>query len=483
MKTNRLRSIMFIFLLISFTCVTSFVLFMTLGYRFNFERGIFVYTGSISIKTTPDAVNVLIDGKTVPQGRQNILNGSIHLGGIDPGEHLLEIAAPGYRSWTKKVTVSSGISTEFWNIILAKDTLQPDTLLTGPFVKAFPSPDGKFLALFGKTDKETTLTIYEKSTRKAEQIFSSKGFSFNEQLTENLEWSADGKRLIFPLFRGTERHYFLVDRTTLGTEDMTGRFALPDIRLVRWDPKSTGSVLFLSGDSLSILDTADAANTPQQLADGIATYDLSKNTIFTLERETGIIYQSDLGDTIEPDPITQPIGIPFTDPTLIAYDKDRIAVYEKGGKGILFNKGTLDDDSSFTTLGDSLQSLQFSNDGKKLLIATGDELSVLFTRNWDVQPNRSEGDRFQIVRLSTAIASAQWTRDYEHVLFVTGGTLELAELDQRDHRNIFTLLSGIDPLQILSDFQGNTIAIIDRHDAGNSLLSFVFPKPLTFFGN
>jgi dipeptidyl aminopeptidase/acylaminoacyl peptidase len=473
---------MFGALLVSFASITALVIFSTLGYRFNFKRGIFIYTGSITVKVTPDTVNILVDGKAVPQKRQNILNQSIHISGIDPGEHLLRVESPGYQSWEKKISIGSGISTEFWNVILPKDSFQPDTLISGPFLHVLPSPDGKFLALFGESGTEATVTIFEKNSKKSEQIFSSKEFRLDKTSAENPEWSPDGKSIVFPLSNGLTREYLTVNRETLVTENISDRIGLPDTRLVRWNPKETTSLLFLSGDSLHSLDVSGVTKEPVLIGDGIATYDLSKDAIIYLDRESGIIYQSDYGE-LNPDPITQPALIPFTDPTLVSYDKDRIALFEKGGRGILFNQGELNAESSFFPLGEGIRSVQFSDDGKKLLFATDNEISVLFTRDWDVQPSRKEGNVFQIARLSKPVSSVQWTEDYEHILFATEGSLRMAELDHRDHRNIFTLDTALDPLQILSDFRDNTIIIIDRHDGSTSLLSFVFPKPATFFGN
>lgn len=484
MKTARLRKITFAILLTSFAIITASVIFFTLGYRFNFERGIFVYTGSITIKVIPDTVDIRIDGKLIPQGRQNILNQSIHLSGIDPGEHLLKIEASGYQSWEKKVSVGSGVSTEFWNIILPKDSFQPSTLLSGSFLRMFPSPSEKFLALFGESGDETTLAVFEKSTGLSKQIFSTKEFRFDQSSTENLEWSSDEKTVLFSLKNDKGKHYFLINRETLATEDISSLTGFPNIHHLRWDPKEAHSILFLSEDSLFSFDTRSLGKKPTILGEGIAAYDPSASVLFYLERESGIIYQSDYGEKLSPDPLTPPIKIPFTDPTLVAYDKDRIALFEKDGQGILFNQRKMGAGSSILSLGRGIRSLQFSNDGKKLLFATENEISVIFTREWDMQPSRSEGDIFQIVRLSKPVASVQWTKDYEHILFTAEGMIQLAELDHRDHRNIATLGNDLNPLQVLSDFQNNEILILGREsDAKTTLYSLIFPRPLNFFGN
>ncbi|HFC77045.1 MAG TPA: carboxypeptidase regulatory-like domain-containing protein, partial [Candidatus Moranbacteria bacterium] len=118
MSESSVKRIFFWILVISFLATAPAIVFYTMGYRFSMERGIFVYSGSITLKPTPREVNVFIDDKQVSKGVINFLNYSYHIDGLTPGAHSLRVEAPGYYEWFKKVHIHSGLSSEFWNIFL-----------------------------------------------------------------------------------------------------------------------------------------------------------------------------------------------------------------------------------------------------------------------------------------------------------------------------------------------------------------------------
>ena len=79
-----------------FIATTPVVIFYARGYRFSFERGIFIYSGSITIKPNPQKVGVFLDGKQVSSKKLNPINNSYHIDGIRPGEYLLELKLSDY---------------------------------------------------------------------------------------------------------------------------------------------------------------------------------------------------------------------------------------------------------------------------------------------------------------------------------------------------------------------------------------------------
>jgi hypothetical protein len=142
---RHLRRIFFWTFTILFFITAPTVTVYALGYRFNFERGIFIYTGSITLKANPSVVDIVIDGK---KGEGNIdrINNSYHIGGLKPGEHFIQISAPGYNTWSKKAIVSSGLSTEFWNVLLTRTGYEETPYPVANAQKAFPAPKSTLLA-------------------------------------------------------------------------------------------------------------------------------------------------------------------------------------------------------------------------------------------------------------------------------------------------------------------------------------------------
>ncbi len=85
-------------------------------------------------------------------------------------------------------------------------------------------------------------------------------------------------------------------------------------------------------------------------------------------------------------------------------------------------------------------SLQFSNDNKKLLYFSSSEIWVYYLEDIFSQPIKKANEKELITRLSQKIKQAIWYSETdEHIIFVVGQTVKIAELDGRDRRNITDL--------------------------------------------
>ena len=492
MRIDRLRFVLSWTLIVLFVTTTALVLFLTFGYRWSADRGIFIYTGSTTIKSNPRTVDIFLDGKKVPNGMLNIINQSMHVAGIQPGEHFIRVEAAGFKPWEKKISVGSGISTEFWNIILPRQEYPMETISTDRYEQAFPSPDGATILFSGTEGERIFINALDKISGESTLVFESDRYRFSDNTLENIELSwSDQERILVPVTDDRGATILIIDRETGETTDIRDIAPITAPSFARWHPTDERAFFVLSGDSdLYVIRPKESLPEKRAvlLSSGISAYDLSQRYLYTLEAETGIVYRSAYGNEEEfgPDPITPPIEsiIGAETPVLTVYDERRVAVYDLHGKGILYN----DDggrNPAMISLGDAVEGVQFSDDGKKLLFYSENEISVAFTRDWEVQPVRSSGDVLQIARFSSPLSSAQWTEDYEHILFGIGGEVKIAELDHRDRRQMETLIpipTGSTLVQALSSFGEDRIYLLTRNDQGDASFSFItFPEETGIF--
>lgn len=487
------RQVFFWTLTITFFLTTPIIVLFLMGYRYSFERGIFIYTGSVSIQANPTQnLNIHIDDKPV-SADSNRLNNSYHIEGILPGKHTVSVSSPGFSTWSKEITVRSGIATEFWNILLVRSQYTQKTLASfAGGQKFFPSPQKNQIAVISENGQEITVTILDTTTGNRQQVFSSTDFSLNKDVSRSaLRWSSrDTTRFLLSLLsRETqEEHTFLIQTDMATATDIKDIIGVPHPREVRWNPNAN-TILFLSGTTLFSLPI-DAPLREMALTDNIEDYDTIGNTFITLESKTGILYQFPLENpaqkkqltTAPPEGFSQEYTTPFS---IIAYDETRIALLNYGtGDLFLFNKGQTDE--WFKSLSKDAKGVQFSDDGKKLLYWTDWEIFTFFTRKWEVQPVRQENDRLDIGRFSSTIHDVQWTKDYEHIIFFSGNDIRAIELDDRGSRDMVTLLSiPSAPLQISSIGSKNEILFLLPNmppDAISTLFSITFPEPIGFFG-
>lgn len=486
------RRIFFWSLAITFLITTPILILFLMGYRYSFERGIFIYTGSISIQANPTQnLDIQIDGKSV-SADSNRLNNSYHVEGILPGKHAVTVSAPGFSTWSKEVTIRSGIATEFWNVLLARTAYPQETLASFEGGEAFfPLPQKNLIAVISERDRETTVVILNTITGDQQQIFSTTDFFLDKDTQRSaLRWSPKDATFILLslLSREThEEHTFLIRTDIPATTDIKDIVGVPHPQEAKWS-SNAAMIFFLSGTTLFTLPI----NTPLKetaLSENIESFDTVGNTLITLQPKTGTLYRFPSGNPADKQQITTTPPEGFSPEyeasfSLIAYDETRIALLNHAtGDLFFFNEGPTGE--WYKSLSKDAKGAQFSDDGKKLLYWTDWEIFAFFTRKWEVQPVREANDRIDIGRFSSAIHDVQWTKDYEHAVFFSGKDIKTIELDDRGSRDTLTITNLPDaPFQLSSIGTKNELLFLFPNTASSAttLASITFPEPISFFG-
>lgn len=437
MASHKIKFVFFWSLVATFFVVAPVIVFYAIGYRFSTERGVFVYSGSITLKPTLREIEVLIDDEPVAKGVVNFINNSYHIDGLDPGEYSLEVRSSQYKPWKKKVSIHSGVSTEFWNIFLAREEYTKSKYPSNNLNNFFISPDSKKIALV-EGENETTVRILDVKKETTEYSFPVADYAFSNEVRENVEWSPREGHLSVPMIKDGKSEYFIINIGTEEVINLNNVIRKDGIRQVRWSSGERNTVLYIYENDLYKLDLNDG-DEEIMIAENIAGYDVSSDGIYYLDKDSGLIYEKNSrgtngGKQISFYSIETTYGDDFR---LIAYDKDRIAIISQDKDLYLFNKSEDNPDAEeIIKVKEGISGLHFSNDGKKMTFWNDNEIFVYFVRKWETQPSREEGQMFNIVHFSEKIENVGWFRDYEHVLFNVGNVTKIAELDHRSLRNI-----------------------------------------------
>ncbi len=210
----------------SYLIIASTVIFLTLGYRYSFPDSGFFYTGSVNFKVEPSDSNIFINGKE-PSVRhiKNFINDSRHITGLRSGLHTISATSPGYKQWEKEVGVRSGFATEFWNVILLKESYDPQVLPIADPRRVFFTPsgellayaqDGQYLRQDGSDGQALYVPLVNTETRLVEEVYRIGDVSFTNNRTTNIEWSTTTRFLAVPV---------IVDLSK--TSDSFSRYDLP----------------------------------------------------------------------------------------------------------------------------------------------------------------------------------------------------------------------------------------------------------------
>ncbi len=458
------RHLFFWVFAILFLFTTPVAILYSQGYRFNQYQGIFIHSGSITVKSTPSSINVFLNGQLQPSGRLGMINNSTTLNGLRPGTYNLKVTADGYKDWEKNIEVHSGVSTEFWNVFLPQKDYSPKELNAEDVQRYFPSPFGKKVAYFKKNAENLEIWSLDMKKNESTLIFSKPGLDFSTDLLENAEWDSNEQMLIAPIRSNGKKDFLILDSENVQAPALLSEMtSLSDLDRARWSSDNQETIYFTAvskeDSKKNLYRISLGTKDTEIISENVKAYDLSGKYIYFL-KQNDIIYKSDLNGKGEKQMTVE--AIPFSDPNeqsrLIVYDDDRQVVISERGQLFVHNNATTE---TLRKIGDDVLGAQFSDDGKKLLYWNNNEIEVLYLRVWDVQPRRSENETQQIIRFSTPIKNVFWYRDYEHIFFSTQNKLKIAELDQRDHRSVFDILGY------------NSENFTSSYDAANGIFYFL----------
>jgi hypothetical protein len=495
------RKFFFWILVIIFFIVAPAIILNARGYRFDSSRGVFVYSGTITIKSNPQTVDISLNGKPAA-GLVSRINNSHNLTGLLPGDYEIKASLPGYRLWTKKIDVHSGVASEFWNVMLVRENYEKVSYDDAAGIDRFYiSPKNKFIA-YSKNNDGLRIGILDIGSKVTQSEFPIDGWNLiADEKKENIEWSPNEDYISVPVEKEitedestktkpaveiasparTQYAYFIINPTEKDIFNLNEFLGKDSIQDVRWDPKNKNYLFFLEGQSLwraNITNKDDLT----LISENVAGYDLSNSGVYWIQAPNNLVIRADF-DGGSKSQITNNFpgftDVPVT--KIIIYDETRIGLINANRDLFVYNEG--DRDTYFRKIGNNVESLAFSDDGKKMLFWNNNEIFVYFVRDWDVQPTRTENELDSITRYSEKIENIQWSKDYEHVIFNTGQWVKVTELDGRDRRNCMDLIrTEVGDSYIRYNNSLEYLFLTDKSGDTTSLQSIVFPEPTPILG-
>lgn len=534
MKNPFSRRLFFYVLTGSFFISTTIILLLVFGYRFDWTRGIFVYSGSITIKPNPEKINIKINGEEKDYS-SNFLNNYYEIGGLRPGNYNVEISSPDFNSWTKNISVHSGVSTELWNVLLVRKNYERTNFKTPEIKNFFPAPKEFVFAYVSQKERNLEVGIINTEKNEISNKLVLENVQFTENEYENVEWSPDNSALIVPVIRDieidiidsknkidkhqdlfkdylifnlkTNDYFYLSEKinieetrqfldnskeitedeffkktvnNSISNEDFKKQFSS-----VRWSPKENNAIYFLFNDKFYLaklnLEEKTILENYEIYTETLA-YDFADDGIYILNKSGSVLYNRDFEvDKLKELTKFQLDKNDFEEYRLNAYDNERVVLLENStGNFYLYNKS--DDKIYSKKLNSEIIDAHFSNDGKKLVYYSTSEIFVYFTRIWDDQPIREENKIEPITRFSKKISNVHFSKDYEHIIFSAGNEIEIIEIEKAEPQTITTLKT--EKTKIISDYNGDILYFLDETENKNdNLFQIHFPEKSSILSN
>lgn len=566
MTTIQRRLYLLVFVILFFLTAPVIVLFAQ-GYRFDSVNNIFVHSGSVTIKSVPRDIEIFVDGKERKKSSLSIINGSYTINGIRPGVHTITCKKEGYTTWSKTVNVHSGISTEFWNILLFPlKSLEGKNFAVENVTQFFLSPrNNNEVVIFSEKDEKRTVSLLNTTDNSLIIIYETSEFTFlPQEEKENVEWSSDNKSILIPFMSPEGEKTFVIaqiarenleeivvlndffqtdTKTAKETEvnDLAKKSSTPEatatvetkvttevvtkkesseantttpttktktietststdpnknieatneallsaeninlgkfqFKQVRWMFNKNKELVVLTKNHELIYINIEKPDERILLDTEVGGFDFAGNRIYYFHLTDNSIWEIKNNDIGTRKQIASLLTITDKDSfvKMITYDQYRITILTPDKKLFLFNHEKEEGEISIKELANGIEDVQFSDDGKKLLYWSKNEIWYTMLRDWEVQPIREKGDKALITRSSTPIYNVQWIEDYENILFTIGDTVKSSGIDVRDHIEIVNVQKNENTLNDRDIIYDKDTQILYRKD------SFIENQSATF---
>ncbi|HTK04349.1 MAG TPA: PEGA domain-containing protein [Candidatus Eisenbacteria bacterium] len=414
----RTRTIVTWLFVLAFFATAPVLIMFTSGYRYNWKRQRVQKTGLIQAETVPTGAKVFLDGslqrKTTPASYTRLL----------PDDYLVRIEKKGYLPWEKTLEVKSGQTTFATNIVLYRDALARLVLERRAGTAAW-SPDGTDVALL--TDDGDWKELVALADGKGPVLLAR--FARDAYADESLAWSPDGTAVLFTANAGGATHAmrFL---PSAPNEALSVHENFPKGPLaVHWNAGGA-SLMVVSTLGAFTVDSATGAVSPVRLEAGIKDAVDAGRSTYVLRAERKNATASVMLERLSGESSETVLQLAAGDYRFLPGDDRKLLVAEKRKRRIILVDAASGASDAFDATG-----AVWEPKGRRLLLWNDFEI-------YTVDP--ADGSRDLITRLGTPIASCAWSPAGEAIIFSTANGIAAAELDDRDHRNVFDLIRFTD---------------------------------------
>jgi len=461
--TKRFKKTLFFGLCLFFLITAPSVILYSLGYRFDFENIKIVQTGGLFFKISPPGVTVDLDQKL--RKKTNFFFDSAFLNGLVPKDYQVTIQKTDYHSWSKILKIEEKQVTEAKNIILFPKN--PKFNLSGKGIdNFFPAPDNKKIIFKIQEKTGWILNSFDVQTKKQKKLVSEQELQLLEKDKKtseisflNLVWSDDSKKILVEISIKGQKQYLV-----LGTGAETNLFVLDaetDIKKISFNPNKSEELFFIALEpekksTEEIEEDKDTKTRKQvifrlkgnaeQVMLKISSPSFQQNIVSHLIINNDIVWLTDagflyLGRLVNSDKIEllkilnlKPINIhEETNYQIIAEDFSKIFLKRDESLYYLNPETHL-----LEQIFNSVKTVKFSEDMKKIIISTNNQIWLFYMDEEQEQPQRKIGEKILLAGSPDEISNLFWLNNF-YIIFQIKDSIQIAEIDNRSRVNLIEL--------------------------------------------
>ncbi|MGB9743141.1 MAG: hypothetical protein ACPLW9_00245 [Minisyncoccales bacterium] len=385
--TKKTRRLIFLTCFFLFVLITPVLILYSQGYRFDFQNKKLTQTGGLFLRVVPKRVDVYLNKKLWQ--KTDFFFGSVLIKNLLPKEYNIEIKKEGYHSWEKTLKIEKEKVTEAKNIILFPEDINFQ-ILAEPVNGVWFSPSQKYLLIKQIDETGWSLKLLDKKTKSL--------------LVKEGDLSSQGADLVNLEFSENEQKIYL----TIKVKDKIKHFSLEKIDT---PPPIISEIIPAQKTQPENAIAYQSVNNDEYYLDKLGYLFKNKQklnlTPFPIETETSSVELQVFSDSI---------------------------FLKQSGHLFKFNNEL----KKFESVASDINFLKVSPDNKKLLLASNNELWLLFLDELTEPIKKTKGEKLFLARLINKITDVYWLNDY-YLTFMAGDQIKIIEIDERDKFNLIDL--------------------------------------------
>jgi hypothetical protein len=458
--TKRFKKILFFGLCLLFLIAAPSVIFYSQGYRFDFDNIKIVQTGGFFFKIWPPGVTVGLDQEL--RKKTNFFFDSAFINGLIPKDYQITIQKTDYHAWSKVLKIKEKQVTEAKNIVLFPKSPKFN-LVSKSINNFFPAPDGRKIIFKIKGKTGWILNSFDIQTGEQKELVSEQELKLLEKDTKsdaisflNLVWSNDSKRILVEISTKGQKQYLV-----LGIGPETNLFILDaetNIKKINFNPNKSEELFFIALEPEEELTEEDEeAKIKKQVifrlkGDGeqimlkISSPSFEQNIVSYLIINDDIVWLTDsgflyLGRLVNSNKIEllkilnlKPINIhEQTNYQIIAEDFSKIFLKQDETLYYLSPETHL-----LEQIFNSVKTVKFSEDRKKIIISTTNQIWLFYIEEEQEQPQKKIGEKILLSGFPDEINNIFWLNNF-YIIFQIKDSIKIAEIDNRSRVNLIEL--------------------------------------------
>lgn len=420
------------------------LLLYALGYKYNWQKNRLEKTGVFYIKSYPKNATIILDNK------QQKLQTPARLTRLLPNFYNLTITRPGYRSWSKNLSVEPQLTTFVEDVSLFKENLAWQSVKTGNFGQLTASPD-KNLSVFMAIGSDcelcldipgNNLWLYNLETNDFKQLASFNPGSF----IEIIGWSLSNQKILLH----NDNDYLIANVNQENAFTSIFNLFKQHYTDLRWNGANDNIVYGLRQNRLYRLDVSQRTET-LLFAGKIKSFTAEGNKIIYVAETADGDYLTAWQNGAS----TQLLKLPSSDAYVLnnsAQNNYLTLLDQEQNYLYLLNPANVADpvNAIFKNI------IGFDWLNNQLIYWNETEL-------WVYYPDTQQ--KALVERTSQKISQGFFHPNGVYVYGVTGNKLKVYELDGRDQRNIYELLDFSPTFagNLITDKKGQHLFVLDDY--------------------